>query len=237
MSNNQNKCIGKCYDASVPQIHPITLEHVMHNKPYCPIQPIIEDKHMRISGNCNLEYNEVMQSNKLFSTREQKSTLLTPYIIFNPFSFMSDYYEIKTLNDFYSWLSNNKNAPVFTKMRLIDCFILSFGNDVNVVDDIFNKTIIDVIKKFWIKKMYRKLCSYVHATPQGACKLIEPSKNKLKKSDNVTERTKFLLTLITPIMVSEISNIFFSTIRTNDGIAEFYDTLVNGVRKKIQNML
>lgn len=237
VSKNNIKCISKCYPKNTQITHPVTTElitNIYHD--FCAIPKTDIDGTEQIIDACDLPSSMANDDKLLFQT---KLDILYPIIDFNPYDFLNAYYKIKDISDFYAYLREHKNIPVFTKLRIIDCFIISFGKDTDVIEDIFSDTIIDIVKKFWIKKMYGVLCQYVTVVHNDG-KPISPSNNKLKKSDDVAIRTKYIVsTVATPQNIFEITNKYFTDIQSNDdaGIDNFYEFLLRSLEEKLNDML
>lgn len=232
------QCVSQCYDKGTDIVHPTTLQTVTNiNKPFCAVMPFVENNETILVKECEL-------TNKTESYG--KIDLLTPILNFDHKTFLNKYYKITDVSDFYIWLQNNKMIPVFTKMRIIDCFIISYGKNITIIDDIFSEAIIDIIKRFLIKKMYGKLCVYI-GIKNGTGVFIKPESNKLKKSDNIEIRTKFLFSkLISLKIISEISNKYFTKIGSIEnnikehnkiGIDDFINFLNSELKIKIIEMM
>lgn len=175
----------------------------------------------------------------LSDDKNNQLDILVPIISFDHKMFLKNYYKISDASDFYIWLNNNKNAPVFTKLRLMDCFIISFGSNISVVDEVFAEAILDVIRKFWIKKIYNKLCQYV-GFKNDKVAFVSSDENKLSKSEQITERTKFLMNnLMTKKNIFELSNNYFSQMSNNEknSIEDLLIFLIRELEIKIQKII
>lgn len=229
-SVNNEQCISKCIDKNIQLTHPITLETVTNiYHPFCAIVPQWNNGILNVIDKCNISDN--VKNEQII--QDDKINILYPIINFNPQDFLSMYYGINDANDFYILLKNT-NLPIFTKIRLFDCFINIFGEKIALIDNILSDTLIEIIKKFWIKKMYRRLCNYINIT-NGECHFINPDNNQLKKTEYIHNRTKYIMKiLITQKNIFKICNNFFSNIKKNiiydntDSYTYFYtDNLFN----------
>lgn len=229
---NKNQCISKCYQPDTNIMHPITLENVtMTDKPFCAIVPKTENNERVILEQCS--------ENDIDKKDDDQINILYPLILFNHSDFLKTYYQINDINDFYYWLKTNKMTPIFTKLRLFDCIINAFGKDITIVESIFIETIIEIIKKYWIKMMYSKLCKYVGFSQKNELQLMKPENNKLNKMDNVEERTRYIIsTIITTQNLTNIINNYFNEItnRKELGINDFYIFIVLSLEEKIQKI-
>lgn len=238
-SANDIQCISKCYNKKTNMTHPLTLEEMTNiYHPFCAIAPTLINGETHVIDQCNSPSDkkyDVDDDDQLI-TQNDKMDLLYPIIEFNAKEFLRKYYKINDISDFYILLKNNKSLPIFTKLRLIDCFINVFGKNITITEEIFSETIIDIIKKFWIKKMYGKLCKYIGVEKNDGV-FINPKKNNIEKSENVGIRTKFIIAnLITTKLIFEISNNYFTGIVTRRaiGIDDFYDFLTIALEEKIK---
>lgn len=236
-SINNIQCISKCYNEKTNIMHPITLQKITNiYHPFCAIAPTLLDDEIHFIDKCDNPPEQNYDDNHL---NNDKMDLLYPIIEFNAKEFLKKYYQINDIGDFYILLKNNKSLPIFTKLRLIDCFINVFGKNITITEEIFSETIIDIIKKFWIKKMYGKLCKFISIENNEGI-FINPKKNKIDKSENVSIRTKFIISnLITSTLIYEITNKYFINIETknNIGIDDFYNFLIVALEEKIQTFI
>lgn len=240
-STNDIQCISQCYNKKTNITHPITLEEMTNiYHPFCAIAPTLINGETQVIDQCNVSHDKKYDiDDDQIVARNDKMDLLYPIIEFDTKEFLRKYYKINDISDFYILLKNNKSIPVFTKIRLIECFIIVFGKNITIIDDIFSEAIIDIIKKFWIKKMYGKLCKYI-GIERNDCMFVDPKKNKIEKSDNVSARTKFIVSkLITPKIIFEISNNYFADIGTRGviGMDNFYDFLITALEEKIKTLI
>lgn len=247
-SSNDVQCVSKCYKKSTNITHPVTLERTTNiNGSFCAIIPTQIDGNLVTIDECLLppdDMNEYSidsqkQKDEWVIQQNDELNLLYPFLDFNPRDFMKKYYGIRNIGDFYLFLKNNASLPIFTKLRLMDCFIDVFGEGVSVLDVSFIDTINDIIKKFWIKQMYAKLCNYI-TVKQDVCELTFPENNTMKKSDSVQLRTKYIVSQIaTHQTVSESVNEYFSNIskKTNPNMSDVCDFLVESfITKMIQTL-
>lgn len=237
-SINNVQCISNCYPKNTKMTHPITLENITniyHN--FCAIAETNINGEPQIIDQCNNPI-DISHEGDGQSATHNNIDILYPIIDFNAADFLKKYYNINDISDFYVYLRNNKSIPIFTKIRLLECFIIVHGKDISVVEDVFVETIIDIIKKFWIKRMYRKLCNYI-TVKNDECIFVDPSNNKLSPSDNVSLRTKCIMSVITPQIISEISNNYITNIgmRNKSGIEDFYEFMFTSIENKIKSLL
>lgn len=229
-SSHNNKCISKCYSPGTNIVHPITLENVTHlDSSFCAVMPKKENNKHIILKKCD-EYDSEMQD-------DDKLNILHPLILFDNRDFLQTYYQINDINDFYFWLRTNKNIPIFTKLRLFECILSVFGDDISIVEPIFVETIIDIIKKYWIKMMYSKLCKYIGYSSENEIQIMKPSKNKLTKIEKIDERTKYIIsTFITNQNLTNIINNYFNNKKKDDNLNDFFNFILTSVEDKMKKL-
>jgi len=212
------------------------ITHETH--PFCAIPPSMIDGKKEIVDTCDTPINTHDTNKEQIMSDESQLNILYPIIQFNAFEFLSKYYRINDVSDFYKWLEIHKSSPVFTRIRLIDCFFEVYGKDITVTEDILTETIINIINNFWIKKMYRKLCQYVSIKNNNGF-VIDPKKNKLNKIDEIVTRTDFLIShVITSTAVFEILNDYVALINKGNNKYElFYDFLLSSLINKLNKMI
>ena len=238
-SINGKQCISKCYEKNSKILHPIALKVVSNDKSsFCAINPTINPYNGKF-----LFVDECTRPNNILNSTSNNTPInktitdidiLLPIIHFECDEFLKKCYNINNIGDFYGWLNNNKNTPYLSQLRIIDCFIKCYGNNIDILDDIFTDVIYYIIKKYWIKKMYNKLCQRV-GVENNIAFLVKENKNMLKKTDYIEIRTKFLFSnLITKENIAQISSEYFSHKKGNFdiGINDYYNHLLNNFMKK-----
>jgi hypothetical protein len=172
--------------------HPVTGELVVNEvASFCAIDPVYENGKVIIVDECDMKKNPENIDPDILASMSNPD-LLNPVSQFNPRYFLMRYYNINTINDFYKWFASNKNAPVFTRTRVVDCFMSGFVDQITVLDETFVDIIIQLIKQFWIKEIYGKLSPYVGIV-DDKCVIMMPDKNKLKRMDSNEIRAKYIV--------------------------------------------
>jgi len=239
-SINNKQCISKCHKEGEFFIHPLKLnEIIVPDQQVCAIVPYVDDDGNTQTFDTCIRNNG---DNDTVSELEDNISILYPIINFSPEIFLETYYDIKNITDFYSWLESNENNSTFTQLRVIDCLIMLYWNKINLFEEQFAFTIVNIIKKFWIKLMYKKLCVYVGVVENDKninVIRVKPSENKLKKTQFVKERTKYITSEITNIKnIFIISNEYLDYLKEDKkivaGIQNFYDFLLTRLEEKLQ---
>lgn len=210
------QCISRCYEKGSTINHPITTAEIHEtSKNFCAINPIYDPKAkiVVIVDECELSKNSDIptDAHDPFARIEAKTMeLLYPNIAFNAKYFLRTYYSITTTTEFYEWFHNNKFAPIFTIVRMIDCFILAFGSQVSIIDDVFIESLIGIIKGFWIKKIYYNLHKFI-GIKDDKCIIVDPKKNKLDIREQSKMRKQFIMSeLLTPQIIMEYTTSYFA---------------------------
>jgi hypothetical protein len=236
------QCVDDCKKKGTKVKHPITTTIITNTKDnFCPIQPTMIDGKIREMDICNINDNDIIgidndKSDPFTRMTVKTNEILYPIMPFNSLSFLKTYYDIKNVNDFYQWIKDNKFVPIFTKIRLYSCFITAFYHNVTILDDAFIDGIIDIIKKFMIKKIYKKICGYVGIIDNRVA-IIKPSENKLNCKDDIDKRTKFIINdILTHQNIARVSTVYFNTEGKNDTYLEDYigfifNTIINDIIK------
>lgn len=236
-STNGIKCISKCYPANTQIVHPITTEKITNTaQSFCAIDPYYnaDDKMIRTIAPCDLTHNVDIDKNTEVLVENTQSNLLQPLWPLNNKNFLAQYYLIKSQTDFNNWLIDHKDSPVFTRIRIIDCFLRAFGKDIAMFDDEFINAILSIIKQFWIKKIYNRLYKYVSVVNEE-CVIVQPEKNKLKKLEYSDIRRKYMETkIITYDILFTISNKYLEKSKKNTlSIDEYLSFILDSLEKDI----
>lgn len=237
------QCISQCQEPKTIITHPITQQRVTNTKlPFCAVTPYKKDGKDIIIGECDLTTeqitSEIVEHRDQFIRTNVSADNLYPLFVFNDTLFLKDYYHIVNLPDFYQWLIDNRNVPVFTKLRVIDCCLRVFGAKISIIENILAVTVIDIIKNFWIKKMYGKLCKYIDVNIDDNKVLFRTT--NIAKLDNAQLRSKFIVTnLITQTNIFEILNLYIKEIheRAFVGTNDFLAFMINELLKKIERKI
>ncbi len=211
-TTNGIKCISKCHDAKDIIAHPISTEPMTNvNEPFCAIVPTTIDDKLVPMDKCEPKYNS--------STHDDAYDVLYPIIEISPNDFLMKFYNVSSIDDFYALLRNNNNYPVFTKIRMLDCFINIYITNVNVIDTTISDLVHCIINDFWINKIYDVMHKHVFIF-NNICTIVRPENNMLDKSDFAKQRKKYLLEQFTHQIVYEFVNNFAhhvsEKVETND---------------------
>lgn len=234
LSSSGRQCISKCYAPNVVYTHPKTLDTIYNTlNNTCAVEPYDDPiNNERIYTN-KCEGIEIYES-------DSKLDMLTPYIDFDPRTFLDKIYGIINVPDFFTYIINNPNMPLLTYERLLDCFITTFGKNITLVDDPFTKMTHKLIKKYWIKIIYKKLGNYIECN-EHECSVILAKDNKLNKHDFLHERVNFLMSVLTESVIYRMSNAFFSEINKSEqqsiGIDEFKKFIINTTESILTGMI
>lgn len=242
-TNLKKQCLSKCYPPKTIITHPITIQQISHNEyPFCAVDPFYDKNIKAIINVDTCALNEELAETDDVINMSAMTNLVVPLLTFDTKKFLTDYYNINSQDDFNGWLVNNKNAPIFTQIRIIDCFLRIYGKKITLFDDDFINSILDIIKKFWIKKIYNRLHKHISIL-NNECIIVPTDKNKLKKFDDVELRKKYIETkIITKDNLYVISNKYvdkYTNKLTNDilSVDTYLIFLINALEKITVDMI
>ena len=193
-SKNNFRCIGPCYNPGTSIVHPLTLEYVTDKYyPFCPVKEWeYIDKETGVKTNRTTDVCYRPTESKDLSGKEFEMNILTPSIDFNEEQFLKIFYNIHSFEDAVNWIDNKKYSPILTRLRIMNCAWVAYGSTVNIVDQRVSDFYVELVKKKWIRNLYRKLNKYVHIS-NGKIFLGNPNANNLSPNDDVVLRTNYLI--------------------------------------------
>lgn len=184
-SRKGRQCIGPCYPPKKWVIHPITLEYYTHKAlPFCPTETWIDPDTKK-------PYNidECVKPSKHIDNATIEMNIIMPKIHFTSKRFLKIYYKIYSFDSALVWINENRNKSIYTKLRILNSAWKAYGTQ-----DVINEQLINVymyiIKKFWIKKIYTYLNSYIQVNNKKIYfKKVSPSnKNKIEKINFIMKK-------------------------------------------------
>ncbi|AYV83579.1 MAG: hypothetical protein Hyperionvirus8_63 [Hyperionvirus sp.] len=193
-SKNNFQCLGPCYQPNTSIVHPLTLEYVTDKtNPFCPVKEwefIDKETGQSTMRTTDLCYHPT--ESKDLSGKEFELNILTPNIDFNDEQFLKIFYNIHSFEDAVNWIDGKKYTSILTRGRIMDCAWNAYGKDVNIIDHRVVEFYIELIKKKWMKELYKELNKYVRIEG-GQVLLGDPNDNSLTAKDEVVVRTNFLI--------------------------------------------
>ncbi len=195
-SKNKFQCLGPCYYPGTMVVHPTQLEIVTdYAQPFCPVDEWkqIDSKTGRetetITDNCFKPTEKANISNK-----ELELNILTPYIDFNVEHFLKIYYNIFSFEDSVDWIDSNKHVPMGTKVRVMNCSLKTFGENIDLFDNRFADFFIEYVKKNEMKHLYNKLNGHIGInSDKKSINLTTKDKNELLTNEYCLERTNYII--------------------------------------------
>ncbi len=105
-SKNKLQCMGPCYEPYTWITHPITLEYITNDVPFCTVNDKLYDKktgkqELIKTDEC---YNPIKNNNSVIN-----NDVLIPYIDLDCGLFLRKYYGIYTHEELVDWLIKNNN--------------------------------------------------------------------------------------------------------------------------------
>lgn len=173
-SINNQKCLGPCYRAGQFILHPTLLTWVTDkDNPFCPTNKWEHEGKEEIIDNCSYVSKTDEDSGTL------AANIISPYVTYKCDSFLKIYYDIHDHNSLFKWIEDNENEPTLTKLRILNCGWKTFGKDNNYLSDPLIDIYADIIKKYWIKKLYPVFGNKL-SVKGNSINLGESNKNKDK---------------------------------------------------------
>lgn len=155
-------CLGPCYGTRVTSIHPITFDVITAKNPYCPVAgyqkfyPSENKFKITYQDNCTQDTkNDVLDKN------EEIYNNLLPYMDFNIKDFLSMFYEINTFEEGITWIENNSDKNIRTRIRIFECILNVFGNNIEIIDNRIIDFVINIIKTNYIQQIYKNIKKYI----------------------------------------------------------------------------
>lgn len=205
------QCISPCYKQNTIAVHPITMEYITENYPFCAvnewadIDPVTGKKINKISDKC---INPTHSKN--VSGKEMEMNIILPYIDFTSSQFLGIYYDIHSFEDAIDWISKQKHLVALrTQQRIIECALSAYGETMKIIDPQLVAFFIDVAKKNWIYNIYLKINKYIEVDDDKVS-MVSPTLNKLSTKDEIVSRTNYIIStfLTTEIMLKFLTKYF-----------------------------
>lgn len=240
-SKSGKQCIGPCYEAKTIAVHPYTLDYIVNFKePFCPI-PISNRIDPKTGKNRILLYDacHFPTKNEDISQKDLEMNMLIPSIDFNCKQFIQLYYDIGSYNDLLVFL--NKNEPIYTKLRIIECSFNVFPNDIfDVIDDSIVNFYSSIIKKIWIRDMISAFSKYIYI--DGKNIYLKENNDELNKNNVVIKVNYFIENFATSSIIYELLDRYYKKNKNkwnniklhNDELKKEYK---NYIMEKIKNSL
>ncbi len=177
-SVNGRQCLGPCYESNKWTIHPLTLEYITNkNYPFCPTAPWTDPKNkdkIFIQDRCHKPSKDV-------DDIAIQMNVIIPEITFTHEHFLKIYYKIYSFENATSWISKYEHKPILTKLRILECAWKAYGNTLSILTNDLVIIYIDIIKKYWMKYIYKSIGKYVN---------VETKKIYFNKPTNANNKYK-----------------------------------------------
>lgn len=218
------QCLGPCFKPNTWITHPDTLEYVTtKDAPFCPTNPhIVVDPHT--GKKQKLIIDECFKADENIDLNLIQLNVLSPKINFNCEQFIKIYYKIYSFENGLNWIETNKKSPHYTKIRILECMWKIYGNDLNVITNRTVNIYMNIIKKKWIKLIYKELKEYVIIDEnENIYFSINEVQNKVQNKNKYrVEKINFIMDKI--INHNNVYKILKKHIRNNGKI---WDKIVN----------
>lgn len=160
-SKSGQQCIGHCYKPGTWIIHPVTLDYITNEEfPFCPTNYFPDPENPQTLKRIDECYNPIDEKD-IGDQTELEMNIILPKFGFSCTHFLKIYYKIYSFEEAIEWLRKNEFAPKYTKNRIIECSWQSYGNDINIVTDELVEYYLSVIKKLWMKNIFREIGKFI----------------------------------------------------------------------------
>lgn len=181
---NNQKCIGPCIEGNQFSIHPVFLHPTIRKEAYCPtLYWLGEDKIKYFSDICK------PNADVKIDTKELMLEYAVPNFGIDNKEFLQKYYDLYSFESVSEWLQNDNNLNIYTKLRVLNCAWIEFGDKENALNDQTINFYIYLIKKEWIKDIYSHIYKYITIDKSK----ILFKKNKDSYKDYKVEKINFFL--------------------------------------------
>ena len=174
ISKNKFQCRGPCYYPGTSITHPQTLSQITYKEPFCPIDQQIIDDEIIYLDKCEPPTNDKMTHFEYIENQ-----MLNPIFEFSPQYFTKIIYKILSLEDFLTWLDENKSLPFRSKERVFNNGVYVFYNDISVIDARLVDFIMEILSEN-IVIIYRSLEKYIEIKNKN----ITLAKNQINRSNS-----------------------------------------------------
>jgi hypothetical protein len=230
-------CKGPCYFSNIDIIHPLYLEKVTMDKPFCPvnewtfIDPITKKPTRQIVDEC---------SKPTEKTQEKTITnILLPNIDFDPKFFLTYVYDLTTFEDTINWLVSQSPLPLGTRMRVLIAALKGYTEDIKILDYRVSNLIIELFL-YNIELFYDSFFNNITVIGDGV-KIV--SKNYDQQNDNYLVKKNYIINsfitqdriykFLIKFMNSNKNNL--NNINQNSLIDEFINYIKNKIINTVKN--
>lgn len=142
-SVNGLECLTECIEKNKWSVHPITLELLIHDRPYCATKMSMINE--------GLSYNTKNLDECYYkgTTEKHFDEIVSPTVGFNGKIFLVYNYKITSFYRCFTWLNANKEVPKYTKNRIINISWQVYGLDRDVINDYIVDYYLNYIKEYW----------------------------------------------------------------------------------------
>jgi len=187
------QCLGPCREKNVPSIHPILLDTIISNNPYCPVAGYqVYDKNEKKYNTLYIDDCNKVDTNIKHDKDDDLLNNLLPYMDFNIKDFLLIFYDIKSFEDGIDVIAKQINFR--TKIRLFESMLNVFGKNIDIIDHRIIDFFIELVKSTYATKLYEALSSYIDIDVNtNKVKISKTVKKNKKKDDNVIIKTNFII--------------------------------------------
>lgn len=159
ISVNKQQCIGPCYSSGVNFVHPLTLEETVRNHNTCPVNTFLHTD--KKTGKTYIEsFDDCYIPTSTQATEEGLENIVTPEYNFSSEIFIKLFYKINNIQEFLTWLNDNKDELYTTRKRVFNHCMVTFGDDLTIIDQHL-VSFVDLIMFKNISKINNRIKKYI----------------------------------------------------------------------------
>lgn len=190
-SKNNKPCIGPCYKPNTWIVHPVTLNYVTNKEqPFCPT-----NRHIEMDRNGKIIYkmiDECYNATENIDINTAQMNIIYPKIAFDCNQFLRIYYKIYSFEGSIAYIKSKPNMSYYTKLRILECTWKIYGKNINDVDYGIIEIYLDIIKKKWIKYIYKEISKYIFVK-NGKIYLFPPTDNQDNSNKYKKEKVNYII--------------------------------------------
>ncbi len=186
-SINGRQCLGPCYKPAIWTIHPVTLGYITDEEhPFCPTERYKDEELDKF-----VYLDRCKQPTDNIDNTALEMNVISPEIDFSCNNFLKIYYKIYSFENAVEWILKNKYKSVLTKLRILSCSWRAYNITLEVLTNDLIDVYINIIKKYWIKTIYKYISKYIRVTKKKihfSTKGTANNKNKVEKINFIIKK-------------------------------------------------
>ncbi|MBA42895.1 MAG: hypothetical protein CMF62_02660 [Magnetococcales bacterium] len=183
-SVNNRQCITHCYEKGTYTIHPVSLNWINSNEgPFCATDPYpYIDAKTGTETMLDIDYcTKATIKNNDNKVSDISYDIILPTYNFNHKIFLKIHYNIFSFEDAIQWVNENEFTSYRTIERILNCAWLSYGLEVDLLDERLINTHLKLIREYKFKDIISKIGKYISKKNDKI--ILSSEKNKSEVDD------------------------------------------------------